>query len=115
MGAGAQAATLYGPLKANFGSGYVAIDDGTPAQPGVSVMAKPGGSGQIVYDNWCTVEVVEGKVEVVQEEPPCAGHASASGKPHRLADWAYFTLPGAAIIGGLVFLFHDDDDKPASP
>lgn len=121
VGAPAHAAALYGSLKANFGDGfgYVAVDNGRHAPPGVSVMAVPGGSGQIVYENDCTVPVEEGRVELVHSEPPCVAQASAGGAPHKLADWAIFTLPTLVAVGGgvgLYYLIHDsDDDKPASP
>ena len=115
LGATAQAAThVEGPVKVDSGWGYAAVDSGTPVQPGNSVMATPGASGQIVYDDGCTVPVAEGQIVLVEPQSPCVGEASAFGHvPVGVADYALFVLPAAAIIVGLVFLF--DDDKPASP
>jgi len=114
LGATAQAAIVEGPVKVDSGSGYAAVDSGTPVQPGSSVMAQPGGSGQIVYDDGCTVPVEEGQIVLVEPQSPCVGAASAVGHvPVGVADYALFVLPAAAIIVGLVFLFKDD--KPASP
>ncbi len=116
LGAAAQAAIIVeGPVKVDSGWGYEAVDSGTPVQPGSSVMAQPGGSGQIVYDDGCTVPVEEGQIVLVEPQSPCVGEASADGGlPTGVGDYALFVLPAAAIIVGLVFLFKDDD-KAASP
>ena len=116
------AAALYGALRANFGDGYVLVDDGTRAQPGVSVVAQPGGGGEIVYDNGCTVPVAVGEVKIVEAAPPCAEAASTGPSVEQvgLKDWAIFTLPTIVAGGGGVGLYYllkdkDDDDRPASP
>ena len=112
LGATAQAAThVEGPVKVD----NVAVDSGTPVQPGSSVMAQPGASGQIVYDDGCRVPVGEGQIVLVEPQSPCVGEASADGSlPAGVGSYALVVLPVAAIIVGLVFLFKDDD-KPASP
>lgn len=116
LGATAQAAThVEGPVKVDSGWGYEAVDSGTPVQPGSSVMAQPGASGQIVYDDGCSVAVGEGQIVLVEPQSPCVEAASADGGlPTGVGDYALFVLPAAAIIVGLVFLFKDDD-KAASP
>ncbi len=116
LGASAQAAILVeGQVQVNNGNGYVAVDSGTPVQPGDMVMAEAGGSGQIVYDDEHRVAVEEGQVVVVEQQWPSVVEASADGGlPAGVGDYALFVLPGAAIIVGLVFLF-GDRDKPASP
>ena len=116
LGATAQAAIFVeGPVKVDNGNGYVAVDSGTPVQPGSSVMVKPGGSGQIVYDDGCRVAVEEGYIVFVEPASPCVEAANADGHvPVGVADYALFVLPAAAIIAGLVFLFNDDD-KATSP
>jgi hypothetical protein len=116
MGATAQAATVVeGPVNVDSGWGYEAVDSGTPVQPGNSVMAQPGGSGQIVYDDGCSVPVGEGQVVLVEPQSPCVEAASADGGlPTGVGHYALYVLPVAAIIVGLVFLLKDDD-KPASP
>ena len=125
----AQAATLeilenQAAVKANFGGGFGPVSNGAQLQPGDSVMAQPGGSAQIVYEGGCTEPVnIDTDVVVVKAEPPCVG-ATTGGWGHvppGVGDWAMWTLPGAAVIGGLIFLFKDDDsgvlevDRPASP
>jgi len=123
-GTTAQAAKLEifsSPVQANFGWGFIAVENGTQLQPGNSAMAQEGGSGQIVYEDGCADPVKVGDVVVVQEQSPCAAGASGGLGFHLkpgIGDWALFTLPGAAIIGGLILLFRDDDsdnDRAASP
>ena len=116
LGATAQAAIVVeGPVMVDNGNGYVAVDSGTPVQPGSSVMAQPGGIGQIVYGDGCSVAVGEGQIVLVEQNSPCVGEASADGGlPAGVGDYALVVLPAAAIIVGLVFLLKDDD-KPASP
>jgi hypothetical protein len=110
---------LQDPLKANYGNGYVGVSNGAQLQTGDKAMAQQGGSGQIVYDDGCAVPVEAGKVVVVQAQSPCVGAAGGDyAVPAGIGDWAMWTLPGAAVIGGLVFLFNDDDsgvDVAASP
>jgi len=118
LGATAQAAThVEGPVKVDSGWGYEAVDSGTPVQPGSSVMAQPGASGQIVYDDGCSVPVGEGQIVLVEPQSPCVGEASADGSlPAGVGSYALVVLPVAAIIVGLVFVLGDDDkDRPASP
>jgi len=116
LGATAQAAIVVeGPVMVHNGNGYVTVDSGTPVQPGSSVMAQPGATGQIVYDDGCRVAVGEGQIALVEPQSPCAEAANADGGlPAGVGDYALFVLPAAAIIVGLVFLFKDDD-KAASP
>ena len=88
MGAMAQAATLdriEGSVLVNHrGNGYVAVVS-TQLQPGDSVVANPGGRGQIFYEDGCTVTAEEGKVILIQEQSPCVRQASAAGAhPYRL-------------------------------
>jgi hypothetical protein len=118
LGATAQAAIVVeGPVKVDNGNGYVAVDSGTPVQPGDSIMVKPGGSGHIVYDDGCRVAVEEGYIVFVEPASPCVEAANADGGlPVGVGGYALYVLPVAAIIVGLVFLLGDDDkDKPASP
>lgn len=119
VGAGAQAATLDNvepEVQVNRqGQGYVSVTYASDLQVGDTVFAEPGGRGEIIYDDGCRVVVEEGRVYAIEEPPPCAAGVASNGAWHHgLHDWAIYTLPGAAIIGGLIFLFNDDD-KPASP
>ena len=118
LGGTAQAAIrVEGPVMVDNGNGYVAVDSGTPVQPGSSVMAQPGASGQIVYDDGCSVAVGEGQIVLVESQSPCVEEANVDdGLSAGVGDYALFVLPAAAIIVGLVFAFSDDDkDRPASP
>ncbi len=107
IGTTAQAATLNskGPIMVNYGSGYVAAQNGTQLRTGDAVMAKPGGRGQIVYENGCKDSVEVGEVVLVQSEPPC-GEASI---------WPIYALPAAAAISGTILISNKDRDRPASP
>jgi len=74
MGATAQAATLdgiEGTVLVNRGSGYVSVIYATQLQPGDSVVAKPGGRGQIIYEDGCVVTVSPGSVESVGSRSSC--------------------------------------------
>ena len=118
LGATAQAATHdEGPIMVDLGGGYVAVDSGTPVEPGNSVMATPGGSGQIIYDDGCRVLVEEGQVVLVEPQSPCVEEANVDdGLSAGVGSYALVVLPVAAIIVGLVFVLGDDDkDRPASP
>ena len=118
LGATAQAAIVVeGPVKVDSGWGYESVDSGTPVQPGSSVMATPGASGQIVYDDGCTVPVGEGQIVLVEPSSPCVEEANVDdGLPTGVGSYALYVLPVAAIIVGLVFVLGDDDkDRPASP
>ena len=108
MGMPAEAANLErkGPVLVNYGSGYVAADDGAPLQPGDAVMAKPGGRGQIVYDDGCRETVEPPKVVLVKEISPC----------DRAGPWPIYTLLGAGVVAGSILLSDDNGyDRPASP
>lgn len=123
VGVAAEAATLDNvepEVQVNRqGKGYVAVNYAADLQVGDTVFAKAGGRGEVVYDDGCRVVVEEGRVYAIEEPPPCAAGVVEHGPVHAgLHDWALWTLPGAAVIGGLVFLFRDDDsgiDVPASP
>ena len=118
LGATAQAATVVeGPVMVDNGNGYVAVDSGTPVQPGSSVIAQPGAGGQIVYDDGCSVVVEEGYIVFVEPQSPCVEAVNADdGLPTGVGSYALVVLPVAAIIVGLVFVLGDDDkDRPASP
>ena len=107
MGTTAQAATLNskGPVMVNYGSGYVAAHNGAKLRTGDAVMAKPGGRGQIVYEDGCEDAVEVGEVVLVQSEPPCSGASL----------WPIYALPGAAVISGTILISNKDRDRPASP
>lgn len=75
LGAPSFAATIQavrGPVSVNDGGGYHRVNSGAVANPGVIVMASPGGSAQVVYSDRCTVDVSPGATVTVQPQSPCA-------------------------------------------
>ena len=85
---------VMGAVLVNRGDGYKTIDHSAVLTPGHSVMAKPGGSARLVYDNGCVVEVRPGAVVAVRSEAPCASAGSpVSTIPHLLT-----TQAGVALI-----------------
>jgi hypothetical protein len=107
VGMGAEAATLErkGPVLVNYGSGYVAANTGAPLEAGNAVMAKPGGRGEIVYDDGCREPVEPQNVVLVQNISPCVEGAGP---------WPIYALPGAGVVAGSL-LISDDNDRAASP
>ena len=64
---------------------------------GDSVIASPGGSAKIVYDDGCTEEVKPGDIATVKPASPCnPGAYVAPSHPAR----PY--IIGAAVVGGVV-------------
>lgn len=135
FGSAAHAATvktIEGNVLINRGNGYERVSGTSQAKVGDSVMVSPNGVAQIIYADGCAVTVRPGSVRVVETRSSCKTAAAFAGTrmgaglgdgdwstqvqpAHQgLHDWAIFTLPVAIAIGGLVFLF-DDDDKPVSP
>ena len=94
--ASAMAATLEivtGAVLVNRGNGYMTIHGPAALSRGHSVIAKSGGSAQLVYDNGCIVEVKPGAVVVVHDDAPCAASApNVSSIPHMLATQAAVSL-----------------------
>jgi len=108
VGMGAEAATLKrkGPVLVNHGSGWhMAANTRTPLQAGDAVTAKPGGRGEIVYDDGCRDPVEPHKVVLVQDISPCV----YGGGP-----WPIYALPGAGVVAGSL-LISDFNDRAASP
>jgi hypothetical protein len=109
-----QASTLdeiEGMVFVNRGDGYVAAVNGVQVQPGDSVVANPGGRGQVVYDDGCIDIVEEGRVVLVREVSPC-------DPPVDLGAYALYAAGIAGAIGLGVALLNSDtrsDDAPASP
>ena len=124
MGTMTQAATLdeiEGMVFVNRGNGYEPVANGTQVQPGDSVVANPGGRGQIVYDDGCTDIVEEGRVVLVTERSRCDPQSLLVQKmlePHR-NDWGPYALYGVGIAGavglGIAVFRNDGADSPASP
>ena len=119
-----QASTLdeiEGLVFVNRGDGYVAAVNGVQVQPGDSVVANPGGRGQVVYDDGCIDIVEAGRVVLVREVSPCDPQSSLvqgmlEYHPVDLGAYALYGLGIAGAIGlGFVVFRNAGDDKPASP
>jgi hypothetical protein len=64
--------TIEGRVQVNAGTGFHQIPRSTQVAPGGSVMAGPGGKGEIIYSDGCRVLVNPGSVVVVSRESPCS-------------------------------------------
>jgi len=81
----------------SHGEGFRQITEQTTVVVGDAVIASPGGSAKIVYDDGCTEEVKPGDIATVKPASPCnPGAYVAPSHPAR----PY--IIGAAIIGGVV-------------
>ena len=134
LGSGAHAATLEqvsGNVSINRGSGYLPAKGPTSLKTGDTVMARPGASGQVVYDGNCRVPVEPGALHVVAAKSHCSRQAEWS-PPSKLGGCSLkgdssccriepepdrrHLLIGAAVIGagvGAIILLQDDN--PSSP
>src|SRR5688500_19480005 len=104
--AAAEAATvqvLNGPVYVNRGQGFQAISGVAEAVPGDVAMAGAGGSGQLVYDDGCKVDIAPGSTVAVQERSPC----KRGGAP-----WFNYAL-AATVVGGTIaaIIVTEDDDR----
>ena len=78
---GANVEVVQGKVSINHGKGYQPVRGKSDAFPGDTVMASPNGSGKIVYDDGCVVEVKPGAVVAVEQTSPCKAGASNSSVP----------------------------------
>ena len=102
-----------GQVLVNQGSGYQQVAGSVEAGPGARVVANPGGSAQILYDDGCAVLVQPGSVYTIAAESPClaqGGEATTGPSGAALAI-------GAVIVGGGVaaLLLLNNKDKSTSP
>jgi hypothetical protein len=105
---------IQGRILVDRGDGFKRISGPIGARPGTRVMANPGGSATIIYDNGCRELVEPGAVVTVKREGPCqVGGVS----PY---------VAGAVVIGGGAALAiglsnrssrtsSSQADRPASP
>ena len=134
LGAGpassAVAATLQsvsGPVLVSQGSGFKPAAGPVQVNPGDQIMAKPGGSAEIVYADGCRVHVEPGSIASVHgvahhgsindghaEASPCA--ESGQGHSPAVAEGATPYLAGAGIAAiGVAVVVGIAKSKPASP
>jgi hypothetical protein len=88
-----------GPLQVNSGSGFHPVSGPVQLQPGGSVMAGPGGSGEILYSDGCRIPVRPGALSIVAPVSPCAQGQAYPGDAR--GDWVdnYLPYPFLAGIG----------------
>jgi hypothetical protein len=116
----ALAATLQsinGEVLVDSGGGFNVVSGPVTLNPGDTVIANPGSSAQIVYDNGCTVPVQPGAVVAVHAQPPCSTEAEGGSSGGGISSTALL-VGGAAVglgVGAAVLLSADDDEGPASP
>lgn len=108
----AQAATvevIQAKVSVNAGKGFVRVTGSAAVRPGNSVMAGPGGSAEIVYDNGCRQRVEPGSVAVVQQNPQCEVEAIPD-------DHAALTglLVVGGVVGGVIAIHKSGHDHAAS-
>lgn len=130
-----QAATLDaiqgGVMVSRGGDPYRTASNPTQLSVGDSVIANPGGSARVVFENGCTDTIRPGMVYTVPETPVCqTGSNLGPGPLGSLKDSAVVTEPrdytvlavGAAVVaagvGIAIIASNGDDDNgrfPASP
>lgn len=99
-----------GEVFVDRGSGYMPLRNSMTVRPGDIVMAKVGGTADIVYEDGCRQAVDVGTIVTVGPSSPCAANAPPS-------DTTVYVLGGLAVAAGVgvaIALSGDDDDKSAS-
>lgn len=99
-----------GQVLVNQGNGYRQVLGTTEVKPGDSIVVNPGGSGQIVYPDGCSVQIQPGSVTTIAEASPCAAAGTGPGA-------TTFAI-GALVVGGGIgaaVLLRQGGDKSASP
>jgi hypothetical protein len=97
---------IQGVVLVNQGQGFKRLAGPVGVPPGVRVMANPGGSATIFYDNGCREPVEPGVIVTVKSEGAC-----------RVGPVDHFVL-GAIGVGGVAALAigrRGGNDRPASP
>lgn len=105
------AATVSQGLSLDQGQGFKQVANLTGAKTGDRVMASANGSGQIVYDDGCVVQVNPGQIVVIAPQSPCAAGAQTGIDPT-------YVVVGGAVVGGSVaaaLLLTGNNSSPASP
>lgn len=120
---------IEGQLSISSGQGYRSVTGPTPGAAGDVIIASPGGSGEIVYDDGCRIRVVPGGVVTVAAKSPCRDRMALGGsmkdspvveEPRR--DYG-FIAPLVAVggtVGAVIYFATKGDDNgaganPASP
>ncbi len=126
---------VQGEVLVNRGNGYEYVRGTSQASVGDIVMARPGGSAQVVYNDKCSVTVRPGQVVTIASEPPCnktvsfdpngrrmnvgVGHGNGFYElpPHPRHHWAPLVIVGGIAIAAGFCIAEEGicDNKPASP
>lgn len=69
-----------GNVMVNTGKGFKPVTAAVGLKPGDQVMAQPGGSALVTYDEACVVPVREGAVVTVKSKAPCPPRTNAAWK-----------------------------------
>lgn len=97
---------ISGDVAVNQGDGFRAVTAPTIVSPGDVVMASPGGSASIVYDNGCVEAVAAGQTAVVSQDPKCENTALDTG---------LLTIGAvAAVAGGIAYVVSEGSDSGGS-
>ena len=98
-----------GEVFVDRGSGFSPIRGSLAVTPGAVVMAKVGGTAEVVYDDGCRQAVDVGTVVTVGQVSPCAANAPAG-------DTTVYIIGGLAVAAGvgLAIALSGDDDNSAS-
>jgi hypothetical protein len=87
-----------GVLVSRGGSSYQLVDRPTQLRAGDSVLANPGGSARVVFENGCAVDIQPGMVFTVGEAPPCD---SVGGETTGSTDYTTVAVGAAVVAGGV--------------
>jgi len=128
----ATVASVQGKVSISRGSGYEPVSGPTQVNVGDTVLASPGGSARVVYNDQCSVAVKPGRIVAIAPEPPCKKTASFdpygmrmnagvySGKafhepPPRRHHWGWVPAAAIAVVAGFCIAEEGICDKAASP
>lgn len=87
-----------GVLVSRGGSAYQLVHQPTQLRVGDSVLANPGGSARVVFENGCAVDIQPGMVFTVGEAPPCNTTDNATAGS---TDYTTVAVGAAVVAGGV--------------
>lgn len=97
---------ISGNVSVNQGDGFRAVQAPIIVSPGDVIMASPGGSASIVYDNGCVEAVAAGQTAVVGQDPQCQNTGLDAG---------LMTVGAVAVVaGGIAYVLSEGSDSGGS-
>jgi hypothetical protein len=105
--------SVKGDVSVNRGSGFQRVEGSVQANAGDFVMAGPGGSGQIVYADGCSIPVNPGSVITIATDSPCGANAQTTNSNDYLFAGAMVVTGGVAV--GVALANRNKNNPPASP